>query len=125
MPELGPYGSVRGARGNSRPYRESAKPNVRTSFLTHNGSRGLSPATRAPLGNFDFQMTRPLSGELLVAKLKARRGIDCEYLFKRKDCSWFRIRIARQLPRGEFFAGLFTLGCVSGLASPIIRSVSR
>ena len=22
MPELGPYGSVRGARGNSRPYRE-------------------------------------------------------------------------------------------------------
>ena len=23
MPELGPYGSVRGARGNSRPYRES------------------------------------------------------------------------------------------------------
>ena len=35
------------------------------------------------------------------------------------------LRIARQLPRGEFFAGLFTLGCVSGLASPIIRSVSR
>ena len=28
MPELGPYGSVRGARGNSRPYREnpSGKP---------------------------------------------------------------------------------------------------
>src|SRR5271169_6095511 len=24
MPELGPYGSVRGARGNSRPYREHA-----------------------------------------------------------------------------------------------------
>ena len=23
MPELGSYGSVRGARGNSRPYRES------------------------------------------------------------------------------------------------------
>jgi hypothetical protein len=23
MPELGPYGSVRGARDNSRPYRES------------------------------------------------------------------------------------------------------
>jgi len=22
MPELGPYGSVRGARGNSRPYRD-------------------------------------------------------------------------------------------------------
>src|SRR5262245_28815291 len=26
MPELGPYGSVRGARGNSRPYRESEFP---------------------------------------------------------------------------------------------------
>ena len=25
MPELGPYGSVRGARGNSRPYRESRR----------------------------------------------------------------------------------------------------
>ena len=25
MPELGPYGSVRGARGNSRPYREIAR----------------------------------------------------------------------------------------------------
>ena len=24
MPELGPYGSVRGARGNSRPYREKS-----------------------------------------------------------------------------------------------------
>ena len=28
MPELGPYGSVRGARGNSRPYRDS-DPNRR------------------------------------------------------------------------------------------------
>jgi hypothetical protein len=35
MPELGPYGSVRGARGNSRPYRES---NLRTA---------LNPATKA------------------------------------------------------------------------------
>jgi hypothetical protein len=25
MPELGSYGSVRGARGNSRPYREQAQ----------------------------------------------------------------------------------------------------
>jgi hypothetical protein len=35
------------------------------------------------------------------------------------------LRIARELPRGEFFAGLFTLGCVSGLASRIIQSVNR
>jgi hypothetical protein len=35
------------------------------------------------------------------------------------------LRMARELPRGEFFAGLFTLGCVSGLASRIIQSVNR
>ena len=35
------------------------------------------------------------------------------------------LRIARELPRGEFFAGLFTLGCVSGLTSRIIQSVNR
>src|SRR6202022_3973449 len=34
MPELGPYGSVRGARGNSRPYRESDRPTVKTALLT-------------------------------------------------------------------------------------------
>ena len=34
-------------------------------------------------------------------------------------------RIARELPRGEFFAGLFTLGCASGLASRIIQSVNK
>src|SRR6267143_239360 len=31
----------------------------------------------------------------------------------------------RELPRGEFFAGLLALGCVSGLASRIIQSVNR
>jgi hypothetical protein len=35
------------------------------------------------------------------------------------------LRIARELPLGEFFAGLFTLGCVSGLASRVIQSVNR
>ncbi len=35
------------------------------------------------------------------------------------------LRISRRLSRGEFFAGLFTLGCVSGLASRIIQSVNR
>ncbi|MCS3898647.1 hypothetical protein M2171_007780 [Bradyrhizobium japonicum USDA 38] len=35
------------------------------------------------------------------------------------------LRMSRQLPRGEFFAGLFALGCVSGLASSIIQSVNR
>jgi hypothetical protein len=35
------------------------------------------------------------------------------------------LRIATDLPRGEFFAGLFALGCVSGLASQIIKSGSQ
>lgn len=34
-------------------------------------------------------------------------------------------RMLRQLPRGEFFAGLFALGCASGFASLIIHSVNR
>ncbi|SHK66578.1 hypothetical protein SAMN05444321_0246 [Bradyrhizobium lablabi] len=34
MPELGPYGSVRGARGNSRPYRESDRRRVKPTRLT-------------------------------------------------------------------------------------------
>ena len=42
MPELGPYGSVRGARGNSRPYRESNRHTVKGTRLTHNGHCGTS-----------------------------------------------------------------------------------
>ncbi|WP_454616692.1 hypothetical protein [Bradyrhizobium cenepequi] len=34
-------------------------------------------------------------------------------------------QIARDLPRGEFFAGLFALGCISGLTSRIIQSIDR
>jgi hypothetical protein len=34
MPELGSYGSVRGARGNSRPYRESDLPTIKTALMT-------------------------------------------------------------------------------------------
>ena len=33
MPELGPYGSVRGARGNSRPYRESRRRSGQTDAI--------------------------------------------------------------------------------------------
>src|SRR5258708_26188182 len=33
MPELGPYGSVRGARGNSRPYRDNDWPAAREQAL--------------------------------------------------------------------------------------------
>jgi hypothetical protein len=34
-------------------------------------------------------------------------------------------RMARELPRGEYFAGLFAVGCASGLASRMIQSVNR
>ena len=34
-------------------------------------------------------------------------------------------RIAGELPRGEFFAGLFALGCTSGLASRVIQSINQ
>ena len=39
MPELGPYGSVRGARGNSRPYRESRRDPVKPTRMTDSGHR--------------------------------------------------------------------------------------
>jgi hypothetical protein len=35
------------------------------------------------------------------------------------------LRTAREIPRGEFFAGLFVLACVNGLASRITQSVNR
>ena len=37
MPELGPYGSVRGARGNSRPYRER-RHNLRRGIFIESSS---------------------------------------------------------------------------------------
>ena len=39
MPELGLYGSVRGARGNSRPYRESGSDITKPTRLTQSGRR--------------------------------------------------------------------------------------
>jgi hypothetical protein len=47
MPELGPYGSVRGARGNSRPYRESDRPTAKTALLTLLGRLGTLPRMTA------------------------------------------------------------------------------
>ena len=37
MPELGPYGSVRGAAGNSRPYRERDADIAKAALMTLNG----------------------------------------------------------------------------------------
>jgi hypothetical protein len=54
MPELGPYGSVRGARGNSRPYRESRRPRVRMTRLTHVRHRAFpaKPTMEAKMSAF-------------------------------------------------------------------------
>src|SRR5437667_4318586 len=41
MPELGPYGSVRGARGNSRPYRESRRYAAKPTRKTHFGTKAV------------------------------------------------------------------------------------
>jgi transposase len=47
MPELGPYGSVRGARGNSRPYRESDRLIVRTARMPKTDISSSPDLTRA------------------------------------------------------------------------------
>jgi hypothetical protein len=47
MPELGPYGSVRGARGNSRPYRESSADIAKPSLSTRTG-HCVTPALGVP-----------------------------------------------------------------------------
>jgi protocatechuate 3,4-dioxygenase beta subunit len=47
MPELGPYGSVRGARGNSRPYRESRRDPVKPTRMTQSGHRAKHRAAHA------------------------------------------------------------------------------
>ena len=51
MPELGSYGSVRGARGNSRPYRESSVSGPSGPVLTRNELAPIeaTKCVRAPL----------------------------------------------------------------------------
>src|SRR5881394_143756 len=61
MPELGPYGSVRGARGNSRPYRES--------------HRGPVKATRMPSRPREFH-PEPLTDPDLNLSIHPARAID-------------------------------------------------
>jgi hypothetical protein len=51
MPELGSYGSVRGARGNSRPYREHRTGARQYLLLTQSGHGQLRfAALQAPKG---------------------------------------------------------------------------
>jgi hypothetical protein len=92
MPELGPYGSVRGARGNSRPYRDRATASEILALLTQSGPhpgkrRGEHRALArfACHGHIAADHARQLAGVLSKAckftkgrrvKLKARRFVD-------------------------------------------------
>src|SRR4029453_1785055 len=53
VPELGSHGSVRGARGNSRPYRESNADIAKSSRLTRCRSRTSEPLTSRRLSALD------------------------------------------------------------------------
>ena len=64
MPELGPYGSVRGARGNSRPYRESQISGPSSPFLTHFGLGGGAPPHRILRKNARCDWISPLNREI-------------------------------------------------------------
>src|SRR6202048_4608443 len=50
MPELGPYGSVRGARGNSRPYRDDLHLPGLHLYLQQNSSGQIPNQTEVPAG---------------------------------------------------------------------------
>jgi hypothetical protein len=58
MPELGPYGSVRGARGNSRPYRER--------HLLRLSSSQFDPEETFGLRSINFSKCRRLPLPLLL-----------------------------------------------------------
>ena len=64
MPELGPYGSVRGARSNSRPYRESGWQSVKTALMTRKRENTRLRLARIRLGicglNSEFIMCHAL-----------------------------------------------------------------
>jgi hypothetical protein len=47
MPELGPYGSVRGAAGNSRPYRECRPPTNRAACSSGRRTKASKGGNRA------------------------------------------------------------------------------
>jgi len=53
MPELGPYGSVRGARGNPRPYRDFHKRSMDKSGKCNAFARGNDNSVIGVLFSFD------------------------------------------------------------------------
>src|ERR1700676_1148261 len=71
MPELGPYGSVRGARGNSRPYRDNGVSGLSGPFLTLLGRWPRS----ARAGRSQFSLAaRSLSARLPIFEKAYSQG---------------------------------------------------
>src|SRR6202790_5153824 len=71
MPELGPYGSVRGARGNSRPYRDNGVSGLSGPFLTLLGRWPRS----ARAGRSQFSLAaRSLSAKLPIFEKAYSQG---------------------------------------------------
>src|SRR5438876_386399 len=79
MPELGPYGSVRGARGNSRPYRESHLGPVKPTRMTRFGhEQSRTSAHNCAIGHSVFPEPRGciLSSEHVERRLAAILAAD-------------------------------------------------
>ena len=66
MPELGPYGSVRGARSNSRPYRDHRAFAPACQFLIRLGHGACVAVTKTPpnsVRSIRLSYSRPLNGK--------------------------------------------------------------
>ena len=89
MPELGSYGSVRGAAGNSRPYRErrqeggSAGSTGRRPKSAKARSRGKC-GTRQSNEHYEARMSAPLS---MVGATRARGDVYLCIPGNRGECS--------------------------------------
>ena len=68
MPELGPYGSVRGAVGNSRPYREHLKKAGECPFMTAGSTGHCNTARSLSAGVSKPKVKRPSITRLEVTR---------------------------------------------------------
>ena len=95
MPELGPYGSVRGARGNSRPYRESGWQRVLTArpYKSDSGAEGNGFGTIR-------QNRSKCSDDLFGSQLSVCLGSKIIRRYDAKYCSALRGRTGA--PNGSY-----------------------
>ena len=107
MPELGSYGSVRGAAGNSRPYRErrqrggSAGSTGRRPKSAKARSRGKC-GTRQSNEHYEARMSAPLS---MVGATRARGDVQCTAELKIVQWASRRACGVQQRAAGELIHG--------------------